>query len=151
MEFEKYINGCIDDAERTPEITVIEFVNVFNKWAKDCHNFVKADRDKLKELTRKDSEARKILKQIYAKYCTLKNRKNYRTSNGYYFYGGTYNAGSELEKSLKVSNKIIEVFTLKIKNISPSRKYTVIKKGQIWKIDTVENLIGNGKWNFDLL
>jgi hypothetical protein len=73
MDFTKYIENTLPDTRRTPIDTVTEFVEVYNKWAKDCHHLVKANRAHLNELTRIDSVARRILLEIYKKYCTPKN------------------------------------------------------------------------------
>ena len=151
MDFDKYIENTLPDTDRTSTDTVIEFVKVYNKWAKDCHNLVKTDRTRLDELTKTDSAARKVLKNIYDKYCTSKNRQYHRSSVGYFFYGGTYNTSAKIVNSINLTKSKIEIQTEKIKNIATSKKYTVIKKGQIWKIDTVESLEGNSKWKFDIL
>jgi hypothetical protein len=151
MRLSKYIENLISEDQRSPIETVIEFVTVYNNWAKECHNVVKNDKTMLDELTKKDSLARKILIEIYNKYCTSKNRQFQRTSKGYFFYGGTYNAGIEIENINEINTLKVEIQTFKIKNITPSKKYTVIKQGQIWKIDTVESLSGTNKWTFDIL
>ena len=151
MDFDKYIENTLPDTDRTSTDTVIEFVKVYNKWAKDCHNLVKTDRTRLDELTKTDSAARKVLKNIYDKYCTSKNRQYHRSSVGYFFYGGTYNTSAKIVNSINLTKSKIEIQTEKIKNIATSKKYTVIKKGQIWKIDTVESLEGDSKWTFDIL
>ena len=152
MDIYKYFENTLTDIDRTANDTVIEFINVYNKWAKDCHNLVKADRSKLDEIVKVDSEPRKILQSIYNKYCTSKNRQYHRTSVGYFFYGGTYNTSTEIINSINLTKNKIEIQTAKIKNIATSKKYTVMRQGQIWKIDTVESLEGNNnKWTFDIL
>jgi hypothetical protein len=44
-----------------------------------------------------------------------------------------------------------EVQTKKVKNVSTAKKYTVVRQGKIWRIDTVESLAGNNQWAFDIL
>lgn len=138
MNIEKYIFDNIADAERTAEGTVTEFVIVYNRWAKECHNLVVADREKLNELTQKDSIARQILQEIYKKYCTPKNRQYHRTGTGYYFYDGTYKGGTAIESCTELSKNDVMIQTEKVKNFSPVKRYLVVKQGQVWKID--------GKW-----
>ncbi|RAJ23118.1 NTF2 fold immunity protein [Pedobacter cryoconitis] len=151
MDLEKYTFDSIADAERTAEKTVTEFVIVYNRWAKECHNMVVADREKLNELTQKNSIARQTLQEIYKKYCTSKNRQYHRNGTGYYFYGGTYMAGTAIESCTELSKNEVMVQTEKVKNFSPVKRYLVVKKGQIWKIDGVESLNGNKVWEFDIL
>lgn len=151
MDFDKYIENTLPDTDRTSMDTVIEFVKVYNKWAIDCHNLVKTDRTKLDELTKIDSVARKVLQSIYNKYCTSKNRQYHRTHTGYFFYGGTYNSSSEIVICTELTKNKVEIQTPKIKNIATSKKYIVVKQGQVWKIDTVESLAGNNKWTSDTL
>lgn len=151
MNIEKYTFDSIPDFERTAEETVIEFVIVYNRWAKECHNLVAADRKKLNELTPKDSAARQTLQEIYKKYCTSKNRQYHRTGTGYYFYGGTYKAGTAIESCTELSKNEVMIQTEKIKNFSPAKSYLVVKQGQVWKIDGVESLSGNGAWESDIL
>lgn len=110
-----------------------------------------ADREKLNELTQKDSIARKILQEIYKKYCTSKNRQYHRTGTGYYFYGGTYKGGTAIESCTELSKNEVMIQTGKIKNFSPVKRYLVVKQGQFWKIDGVESLGGNGAWEFGIL
>lgn len=151
MNLDNYFKNTLTDIDRTANDTVIEFINVYNKWAKDCHNLVKADRSQLDEIAKIDSEPRKILQRIYNKYCTSKNRQYHRTSVGYFFYGRTYNTSTEIVNSINLTKNKIEIHTAKIKNISTSKKYIVVKQGQIWKIDSVESLEGNNRWTFDIL
>ena len=151
MDLDKYFENTLTEDDRTANETVVEFIRVYNKWAKDCHNLVKADRSNLDEIVKVDSEQRKILQSIYNKYCTSKNRQYHRTSVGYFFYGGTYNTSVEIVTSKNLTKNKIEVQTAKIQNVSTPKKYIVIKQGQIWKIDTVESLEGNNKWTFDIL
>ena len=151
MDFDQYIENTLPDYDRTSMDTVVEFVKVYNKWAKDCHNLVKTDRTKLDELTKMDSVARKVLQSIYDKYCTSKNRQYHRTHTGYFFYGGTYNSSSEIITCTDLTRNKVEIQTAKIKNIATSKKYIVVKQGQVWKIDTVESLAGNNKWTSDIL
>jgi hypothetical protein len=131
MDFAEYIEDTLPDAQRTPASTVVEFVEVYNKWAKDCHRLVKADRTKLSELTRADSEARKILRGIYKKYCTPKNRQYHRASKGYFFYGGTYDSSSNIESCVELTTTKAIVQTEKIKNVSTAKKYIVMKQGEV--------------------
>ncbi|WP_410696672.1 NTF2 fold immunity protein [Chryseobacterium sp. SIMBA_028] len=131
--------------------TIIEFVKVYNKWANDCHNLVKRERTQLDELAKIDSVARKVLQSIYNKYCTSKNRQYHRAHTGYFFYGGTYNSSSEIAMCTELTKNKVEIQTPKIKNIAPSKKYIVVKQGQVWKIDTVESLAGNNTWTSDIL
>jgi hypothetical protein len=151
MEFAKYIENALPDTDRTPVDTVIEFVKAYNKWAKECHRLVKSDRAYLVELTRDDSLARKILQEIYKKYCTPKNRQYHRASKGYFFYGGTYNSSEEVERCTEVTTTKVEVQTRKIKNVSTAKKYTVFRQGEVWKIDAVESLAESNQWIFDIL
>ncbi|WP_367866562.1 NTF2 fold immunity protein [Pedobacter sp. WC2423] len=151
MDLEKYTFDSIPDAERTAEDTVIEFVIVYNRWAKECHNLVVADREKLNELIQKDSHARQVLQEIYKKYCTSKNRQYHRTGTGYYFYGGTYKAGTAIESCTELAKNEVIIQTKKIKNFSPVKRYSVVKQGQVWKIGGVESLSGNKMWEFDIL
>ncbi|GAB3635870.1 hypothetical protein GCM10027422_14600 [Hymenobacter arcticus] len=151
MEFARYIESTLPDMQRAPIDTVIEFIEVYNKWAKDCHRLVKVDEANLKELAKTNSTARKVLQEIYEKYCTSKNRQYHRVSTGYFFYGGTYNSSCEIESCIEVEKNKMEVQTKKIKNISQVKKYTVIRQGRIWKIDTVESLAGNNRWVFDIM
>ena len=151
MNIEKYITDSIPDTERTAEETVVEFVIVYNRWAKECHNLVAADQEKLNELTKKDSVARQTLQHIYEKYCTPKNRQYHRTSTGYYYYGGTYKAGTEIESCIEAAKNEVVIQTKKVKHFSPVKRYLLIKQGQVWKIDGVESLGGNNVWEFDIL
>jgi hypothetical protein len=151
MDFTKYIENTLPDTRRTPIDTVTEFVEAYNKWAKDCHRLVKANRTHLNELTRIDSVARGILLEIYKKYCTPKNRQYHRASKGYFFYGGTYNSSCEIESCMELTKAKAEVQTKKVKNVSTAKKYTVVRQGKIWRIDTVESLAGNNQWVFDIL
>lgn len=151
MKFSDYVEGTVPDTQRTPVDTVVEFVKIYNKWAKYCHHMVKGDRSRLAIITRLDSEERKVLKEIYEKYCTPKNRQYHRVSEGYFFYGGTYNSSSIVENCVKVTDVKMEIQTEKIKNISQTKRYTVLKQGQVWKIDSVGSLVGNNDWGFDIL
>ena len=38
MDLDKYFENTLSDIDRTANDTVIEFINVYNEWAKDCHN-----------------------------------------------------------------------------------------------------------------
>jgi len=151
MKFAQYIENTLPDTQRTPVDTVIEFVKVYNKWAQDCHRLVKADRAKLSELVRSDSAAKKIMQEIYKKYCTPKNRQYHRGSKGYFFYGGTYNSSSEVKSCTSPAENKMIISTERIKGVSTAKRYTVIKQGEVWKIDAVESLAGNNKWVFDIL
>jgi hypothetical protein len=151
MNIDKYTFDSIPDSERTVEETVIEFVTVYNRWAKECHNLVVTGREKLNELIPKDSAARQTLQDIYKKYCTSKNREYHRTGTGYYFYGGTYKAGTVVESCRELTKNEVCIQTKKIKNFSPVKRYIVVKQGQVWKISGVESLGGNGVWEFAIL
>lgn len=118
MEFAEYIENTLPDSQRTPMDTVIEFIRVYNKWAKDCHRLVKADKNKLNELVRVDSVARKVLQEIYKKYCTPKNRQYHRASKGYFFYGGTYDSNDEIESCVELTKNRVSIQAKKIKNVS---------------------------------
>lgn len=151
MDFDKYIENTLPDRDRTSTDTVIEFVKMYNRWAADCHNLVRTGRTQFDELTKNDSVARKVLQSIYNKYCTSKNRQYHRTHVGYFFYGGTYKSSYEITICTELTKNKVEIQTPKIKNIATSKKYMVVKQGQVWKIDTVESLEGNNKWMPDIL
>ncbi|MBB5619283.1 hypothetical protein HDE69_000319 [Pedobacter cryoconitis] len=110
-----------------------------------------ADREKLNELTQKNSIARQTLQEIYKKYCTSKNRQYHRTGTGYFFYGGTYKAETAIGSCTELSKNEVMIQTEKIKFFSPVKRYLVVKQGQVWKIDRVESLSGNRVWEFDIL
>lgn len=152
FEIERYLSVNMDSNEsKSAEETLIEFITTFQKWARDCHNYVKVDRNRLNELTPKGSEARKAMKRIFKHYCTSKNRQYHRSSVGYFFYGGTYDAYPEIEEIHLISKDKAELVTKKIKNRYPALKYTLLKQGKSWKVDSVQRSNGNDKWAFEII
>ena len=144
--FDMCVSEMLPDEERTPANTVVEFIKVYNKFAKHCHNIISSDRDKSKEILRHGSDARKVMQKIFRKYCTSRNRGY--SSTGYFYFGAVYNASSEIITCTQLTNKKVEIVTSKVKNVATAKKYLVIKQGNIWRIDSVEYM--SGKWKLTI-
>ena len=134
---------------RTPAQTVTEYVLTYRKWARECHDRARDNRDRIAELQR--GEARKVLTQIQALYCTSRNRQHQRASTGYYFLGGTYDAADEIETECFTTRSSAQVITMQVKNRHPSFRFTLRRKGGIWRIDSLEKQTGPDHWISDIL
>jgi len=132
--FNAWLEETLPDMERTPAETVVEFIKLCNSVAK-YFNYKLVD----------NSRFDKLMKAVFAKYCTSKNRQ-------YEYSGrGTYYTGTEIASCIFLSEKKAEVETAKVKKLSPVRRYSLLKQGKIWKIESVEYLAGNNKWEWDSL
>ena len=110
MDFElsRYITSDLPDEERSPDDTVKEYVLAFQRWAHDCHYLIREKRTNIAIL--QTGPARKALKEIQKKYCTSKNRQYWR-SNGYYFYGGTYDVFPVMSLTENVNDRSCIIIT----------------------------------------
>jgi hypothetical protein len=142
FEISEYIEDGLSLEGQDPENVLLQYVRIYQRWAKDCHYWAKSNRDRSDEL--ESGPAKDVLTALQKIFCTSKNRQ-YERSIGYYFYGGTYDVNPEIE-SREFLNKNTVLITTKKKKPKASYRYRLIKRSKVWKIESLEMLTGSNQW-----
>ena len=145
----RYLSEPLPDEQRGPAQTVLEYVAAYQKWARDCHFWVRQHPDRIAQL--QTGEAKATLSAIQKKYCSPKNRQFHRASTGYFFYGGTADVNPVLASCSQTDDRSALVTTEKKKPHSPAFRFTLKKQGKVWLIDSLQRLSSSGQWLEDSL
>lgn len=145
FEEKEYFVSSVEDRDRTPEDTVLEYIKVFTRWSKHCHSWIKENKADPKQLT--EVGARNVLDAIRNKYCVSKNRQYSRSDAGHYYIGGASKVYSEIDYTNQLGSDTVEVYTKSntVKRLK-SYKFIVKKVGAIWKISALSSDSGQGRW-----
>ena len=145
----RYLGAATEDALRSPEETVLEYVQAYQKWARDCHHWAKANRDNVAAL--QTGAARHALTLIQQQYYAPANRQFQRASTGYYFYDGTYDVHPIIDSQSMDGPQSAIILTVRNKPRSPAFRFQLRKQGQRWLIRSLDRLDGTDRWVPDFL
>ena len=149
FDVSRYLGAASEDALRSPTETVLEYVQAYQKWARDCHHWAKANRDNVAAL--QTGAARHALTLIQQQYCAPANRQFQRASTGYYFFGGTYDVQPIIDSQSMDGPQSAIILTVRNKPRSPAFRFQLRKQGQRWLIRSLDRLDGTGHWVPDFL
>jgi hypothetical protein len=144
----KYLVSAYEEKDRSAADTVIEYIQAFQKWAQDCRHWLKQNGDNLERL--KQVGGREALIQIQSRYCTSRNRQYWRSA-GYFFVNGTADAYAKIIMEEVINKNLCRVITERRKPNSPSFRFTLERRGKVWRIATLERLDGINQWRPDPL
>ena len=149
FDLSRYLGAATEDALRSPAETVLEYVQAYQKWARDCQHLAKANRDNVAAL--QTSTARHALTLIQQQYCAPANRQFQHASTGCYFYGGTYDVHPVIDSQSMDGPQSATILTARNKPRSPAFRFQLRKQGQRWLIRSLDRLDGTGHWVPDFL
>ncbi|MCG8667808.1 MAG: RhsIA family immunity protein [Pseudomonadales bacterium] len=145
FEAKEYLISSIEDRDRTPEDTVLEYIKVFTRWSKHCHSWIKDNKAAPEKLT--EVGARNVLDAIRKKYCVSKNRQYSRSDAGHYYIGGASKVHPVIDYTNQLGRDTVEVYTKpNLEKRLKSHKFIVKKVGAIWKISAFSSDSGQGRW-----
>ena len=148
FDVSRYLGAASEDALRSPTETVLEYVQAYQKWARDCHHWAKANRDNVGAL--QTGAARQALTLIQQQYCAPANRQFQRASTGYFFYGGTFQACAVIASREDKSDRLVHLTTAKAAH-SPMFRFSLERHGKTWLIASLERKDGTARWVPDTL
>ena len=149
FDLSRYLGVATEDALRSPAETVLEYVQAYQKWARDCHHWAKANRDNVAAL--QTGAARHALTLIQQQYYAPANRQFQRASTGYYFYDGTYDVHPIIDSQSMDGPQSAIILTVRNKPRSPAFRFQLRKQGQRWLIRSLDRLDGTDRWVPDFL
>ena len=131
------------DPQRTPEETVLGYIEAFQTWARDCYHWGLAHKDEA--LTAMPAPL-VVLRQIQAHWCSSRNRDGERMRGGYWM-GGTQEALRSIVGTEALNERRCCVSTAGRKRpLAPALCFHLERHAGVWRIARLEAQYGRGPW-----
>lgn len=145
MEFsiDDFFRDIENPETRTPEQTFLEYKRIHQKFTQACNHWLKENNNNLSRMNQ--AEARQVFDRIRQTYCVSKNRQYNRSTTGHYYLSEITQISDEICRT-QYNNNLAELRVNGKQSKPKHYKIALLKKGNIWLIDSICSSAGPDSW-----